>query len=135
MTLPNGLEVATQLSNPIFKAYLIKELKEVSNQFTEYLWSHALYLVRHPLSSHLPSLLPLHSPISISTLEWWSTFSDHYGYGIFHERSWDQTIQSYTVVSVFHYLILCNYLSLFDFPRCHLDINYSTRFFRGQLME
>jgi hypothetical protein len=122
VTLPKGKVTTTQLSETVFREVVFQELKEVSSRFAHHTWIKALQLVRSPMagSSISSSIIPLHSPLMLNELEWWTELSKDHGYGMFHGRTWDQTHQSYTLVCDF---LICTQVKLTATGiRYHLDM-------------
>lgn len=78
-----------------------KELKEAAERFTRYMWPNAVLVVKNRngldgYDAHNNGFM--NDPINANLLQWWCTWSDHYGYGIFHSAHRDQTTGEYRLV-------------------------------------
>lgn len=106
----------TTFNNSKFKALVMKELCETPARVSLYLWNRAKYLIQNQTGfngqfPHNNGIISNNSPVDANLVDWWCTWSDDYGYGIFHQGQWDPVLSKYTLVSlnIIGTVIITNY--------------------------
>lgn len=110
MTVPWGDNKCTQTDDKAFMEIIITELREMSHQFKEHLWSKAMYIIQNnnSLGGQPFNDSGLFNPgvsINATVVEWWCTWNNSHGYGIFHSWKWEAN--QLVVVSLYYMSSLC----------------------------
>ena len=101
--LSEKMTLQTTLNSSKFKAIVIKDLCETSGRISSLWWRQGKYLIRNQTgfdgqNPHEDGIFLTNVEPDEELVKWWYTFSEEYGYGIFHRARWDPVASKYVMV-------------------------------------